>query len=82
MTSPNNPPTPLMPSALPPVDPWFPIRKPVPDARLRLFCFPFAGGGVTIYHGWNTTLPPRAAYRRDRGHVEDEGWSTGAEKCR
>ncbi len=44
--------------APPSVDPWFPTRKPVPDARLRLFCFPYAGGGVTLFHGWNTALPP------------------------
>jgi medium-chain acyl-[acyl-carrier-protein] hydrolase len=27
-------------------------------ARLRLFCFPYAGGGATIYSAWPRTLPP------------------------
>lgn len=26
--------------------------KPNADARIRLFCLPFAGGGASIYHGW------------------------------
>jgi medium-chain acyl-[acyl-carrier-protein] hydrolase len=26
-------------------------------ARLRLFCFPFAGGGASIFHSWSRALP-------------------------
>ena len=26
-------------------------------ARLRLFCFPFAGGGASVYHAWPEELP-------------------------
>ncbi|MBJ6762832.1 thioesterase [Myxococcaceae bacterium JPH2] len=40
-----------------PLDRWFPTRKPLPEARLRLFCFPFAGGSASIYNGWSTGLP-------------------------
>jgi medium-chain acyl-[acyl-carrier-protein] hydrolase len=34
----------------------FPGRNP--NARLRLFCFPYAGGGATIYSPWARILPP------------------------
>ncbi|MBZ4398101.1 alpha/beta fold hydrolase [Myxococcus sp. MISCRS1] len=37
---------------------WFPSRKPLPDARLRLFALPFAGGSASIYSGWQGGLPP------------------------
>ena len=33
---------------------WFAYYKPSPKARLRLFCFPYAGGGASIYHRWNS----------------------------
>jgi medium-chain acyl-[acyl-carrier-protein] hydrolase len=38
--------------------PWIvrPVRKP--DARLRLVCFPPAGGGVATYRPWAQRLPP------------------------
>lgn len=29
-----------------------------PDARLRLFCFPFAGGGASTFNSWVDELPP------------------------
>lgn len=38
--------------------PWFTCAKPDPSARLRLFCFPYAGGGASIYRGWENYLPP------------------------
>lgn len=38
-------------------DSWIPYRSPSSDARLRLFCFPFAGGGASIYRGWGDALP-------------------------
>src|SRR5688500_6938436 len=34
----------------------YPSRNP--NARLRLFCFPYAGGGATIYSTWARGLPP------------------------
>src|SRR5690242_17136063 len=38
--------------------PWFICAKPDPHARLRLFCFPYAGGGAGIYRGWENDVPP------------------------
>jgi medium-chain acyl-[acyl-carrier-protein] hydrolase len=42
----------------PPVNSWIAFRKPRPQGRLRLFCFPYAGGGASIYRGWQEALPP------------------------
>ena len=36
---------------------WFIIPKPVRNARLRLICFPYAGGGSMIYRSWAEHLP-------------------------
>ena len=40
------------------VDTWFHCRRPNPRARLRLLCFPYAGGGVPIFRAWPDLLPP------------------------
>lgn len=32
--------------------------RPKPDARIRLFCFSYAGGGAQIYRRWPENLPP------------------------
>jgi medium-chain acyl-[acyl-carrier-protein] hydrolase len=36
------------------------ISSPVPHRRprLRLFCFPYAGGGTSFYRAWVSALPP------------------------
>ena len=36
---------------------WLGRRKLVPHARLRLFCFPYAGGTAQIYRQWPDYLP-------------------------
>jgi medium-chain acyl-[acyl-carrier-protein] hydrolase len=36
---------------------WFSIDRPNPHARLRLFCFPYAGGNSFLFHNWNQHLP-------------------------
>ncbi len=36
--------------------PWFSIVVPKPDAPLRLFCLPFAGGGASTYVSWARSL--------------------------
>jgi medium-chain acyl-[acyl-carrier-protein] hydrolase len=40
--------------------PWLVCPKPNPHARLRLFCFPYAGGGSVIYRSWTAGLPGTA----------------------
>ncbi len=37
--------------------PWLMYRKPNPKVRLRLFCFPYAGGGAFVYRDWAKDLP-------------------------
>ncbi|WP_163988742.1 thioesterase II family protein [Pyxidicoccus caerfyrddinensis] len=50
-----------MPSPTPPSpnspDRWFPTRKPLTEPRMRLFCFPFAGGSAAIYNAWGAGMP-------------------------
>lgn len=38
---------------------WLVIPKPNPAARLRLFCFPYAGAGSVVYRTWVEGLPPQ-----------------------
>ena len=39
-------------------DSWIACRKPNPQARLRLFCFPYVGTGASIFRTWSDGLPP------------------------
>ena len=39
--------------------PWIAYHKPRPEARVRLYCFPHAGGGASIYRTWPGALPPQ-----------------------
>jgi medium-chain acyl-[acyl-carrier-protein] hydrolase len=36
---------------------WFVCSRPNPNARIRLFCFSFAGGGASLYSRWGDVLP-------------------------
>ena len=36
---------------------WFMCSRPNPMARIRLFCFAYAGGGASIFHTWADHLP-------------------------
>jgi len=42
-------------------DSWFVRRvgrsRPGPEAALRLFCFPYAGGSAPVFHPWRDALP-------------------------
>ena len=37
--------------------PWLAYRRPQTEPRMRLFCFPYAGGGASAYRGWERELP-------------------------
>ena len=39
-------------------DSWFYTPRPVQHPRLRLFCFPFAGGTAQVFREWPKNLPP------------------------
>jgi medium-chain acyl-[acyl-carrier-protein] hydrolase len=39
-------------------DGWLTKFEPNDKARVRLFCFPYAGGGAYIFRGWSKGLPP------------------------
>lgn len=47
---------PLLPQAT--SDAWIIRYKPNPQARLRLFCFPYAGGGASLFRPWSDALLP------------------------
>lgn len=36
---------------------WLPVLRSVPRPRLRLFCFPYAGGSAAAYSRWPDRLP-------------------------
>jgi medium-chain acyl-[acyl-carrier-protein] hydrolase len=38
-------------------DSWVTCPKPNPEASLRLFCFPYAGGSSLIFRTWVNSLP-------------------------
>ncbi len=39
------------------IDPWLQYFKPSPRARLRLFCFPYAGSRAAFFRSWASKLP-------------------------
>jgi medium-chain acyl-[acyl-carrier-protein] hydrolase len=39
------------------VSTWVRFRAPVPSPRLRLLCFPHAGGGASAYRAWPGLMP-------------------------
>lgn len=41
-----------------PSNSWVTCPKPNPEASLRLFCFPYAGGSALSFRSWPTKLPP------------------------
>lgn len=36
---------------------WIAYRKPKPQAALRVFCFPYAGAGASVFRLWDKDLP-------------------------
>ena len=39
--------------------PWIDFRSSQKECRMRLFCFPYAGGGAWFYRNWQAQLPAR-----------------------
>ncbi len=37
---------------------WLVVREGPAAIRVRLFCFPYAGGGASLFFGWPASLPP------------------------
>jgi medium-chain acyl-[acyl-carrier-protein] hydrolase len=37
--------------------PWITCPQPSPAAKLRLFCFAYAGGGASVFREWSKVLP-------------------------
>src|SRR5688572_14506142 len=44
-------------AARPSLSPWWVSPRANPKARLRLFCFPYAGGGASVFRDWPGELP-------------------------
>jgi medium-chain acyl-[acyl-carrier-protein] hydrolase len=42
---------------------WVTCPRPNPQARLRLFCFPYAGGAASAYYNWSNDLPREVEVR-------------------
>ena len=42
---------------------WFSYSKTNPQARMRLFCFPYAGGGALSYRAWSEAVPAQIDIR-------------------
>ena len=40
---------------------WFPNMRQAAGARLRLLCFPYAGGGPSVFRGWQESMPAGVA---------------------
>jgi medium-chain acyl-[acyl-carrier-protein] hydrolase len=43
------------------ISPWVIAPQLSSQTRLRLFCFPYAGGGASMFHAWARSLPASVA---------------------
>jgi medium-chain acyl-[acyl-carrier-protein] hydrolase len=53
---------------------WLSSSKPKPEAALRLFCFPYAGGGASIFRRWPDALPSTVEVRPVQLPGRDSRW--------
>lgn len=51
-------PRPASPVKETPPGSWVVTPQPAPEARLRLFCFPYSGGSASMFGAWPDHLPP------------------------
>lgn len=40
------------------------LKEPNSNDKIRIFCFPYAGGGASAYRNWGTYLPNYVGYIR------------------
>jgi hypothetical protein len=63
---------------------WFPKVRVDSRVQMRLFCFPYAGGGINVFRFWAANLPPQAdvclAQLPGRGHRIKESSYTNVPK--
>jgi medium-chain acyl-[acyl-carrier-protein] hydrolase len=45
-------------TTMPVTNAWVHCLPPNPQAQRRLFCFPYAGGGASLFRTWHHALPP------------------------
>lgn len=55
--------------------PWVMTFRPNPAARLRLYCFPYAGGGASAYNTWPARLPGDVEVRAIQYPGRETRWS-------
>lgn len=41
---------------------WWALPRPNPSARLKVFCFPYAGGNGSLFRSWHASLPQAEVY--------------------
>lgn len=47
----------LQPHSVSKNNPWLAYRTPQKNVQMRLFCFPYGGGGASIYREWQAACP-------------------------
>ncbi|SFB44062.1 myxalamid-type polyketide synthase MxaE and MxaD [Amycolatopsis marina] len=59
---------------------WFLCRRPSPEAAVRLYCLPYAGGAASVFYDWPSAIGPDVEVQavsmpgRERRFAEDPGF--------